>query len=153
MTESQLQFSIVTWLWNNFPKERGHLYMTENKTNKGAYYKGMGMIPGVSDMHYIAPCGTLVLFELKSLCSEHDIDHLNRQLSFIKNQEKRRALGFFVFEKEQFEIIMYNLMDGITDVALKMSEHSCNYVRQRIEFCEQNKIKRVKLDYNFYESL
>lgn len=150
MTEDQLQFKIVTWFHNHVPEERGYLYRTENKTNKGARDKGLGLIKGVSDLHYTAPCSIRCYFELKAMNSRHEVTHLEEQLHFIELQEKRGGLGFFVFELEHFQTIMANIFpNGVNLFAYSMAKDSVAYIRDRVELARQSRCKTVMLSYDF----
>lgn len=58
MTESRLQHECFIWHWNNYPDERGLLWMNYNNPKNaahGAMLKGMGLIKGVADMTYVKP--------------------------------------------------------------------------------------------------
>jgi len=150
MTEDQLQFKIVTWFHNSIPEERGYLYRTENKTTKGARDKGLGLIKGVSDLHYTAPCSMRCYFELKVMSSRHEVTHLEEQLHFIELQEKRCGLGFFVFELEHFQTIMANIVpNGVNLLAHRMAKDSVNYIRDSVNYARESRCKTVMLNYDF----
>ena len=152
MTEDQLQFKIVTWFHNNIPTERGYLYRTENKTNRGAKDKGLGLIKGVSDLHYHTPCGRLLLIELKAPKMRHSVEHLEQQLKFIAQHEKRGAVGFFVFSLDQFQHIIANTVpDGLNILGFEMAKKSIRYVEDMVKMATILRNKTVKLDYNFLE--
>lgn len=154
MTEDQLQFKIVTWFHNNVPEERGYLYRTENKTNKGAKDKGLGLIRGVSDLHYTAPCNTRLLIELKAPKKRHTVVHLEEQLNFIYKHQKRGAVGCFVFSLDQFQHLMANtLPNGLNLLGLKMAARSVKYIERVVEVAKLMKNKTVELDYNFLEDV
>lgn len=68
ISESKLQQQCFTWHWNNFPEERGALYMQYNNPKNaahGAVLKGMGLVSGVSDLAYLRPDGRVTYIELK----------------------------------------------------------------------------------------
>ena len=152
MTEDQLQFQIVTWFHNNIPSERGYLYRTENKTNKGARDKGLGLIKGVSDLHYHAPCGRLLLIELKAPKMRHSVAHLEEQLKFIAQHEKRGAVGFFVFSLDQFQHIIANTVpDGLNIGCFEMAKKSIRYIEDVVKQAKIEGRKTVELNYKFLE--
>jgi hypothetical protein len=69
MTEHYLQQQIFTYHWNNYPSERGLLYMNYNtppNAREGARLKGMGLIAGVSDLTYLCPSGAILFIEIKT---------------------------------------------------------------------------------------
>lgn len=70
ISEARLQQEIFTHHWNNYPDERGLLFMVyNNAVNKiqGAQLKSQGMVAGVSDMIYLNPRTSKVqLLELKT---------------------------------------------------------------------------------------
>lgn len=69
MTESRLQQLCFTWHWNTYPDQRGRLWMQYNNPKNrehGAVLKGMGLLPGVSDLAYLMPDGRMLFIELKT---------------------------------------------------------------------------------------
>ena len=150
MTEDRLQFEIVTWFHNSVPEERGFLCRTENKTNKGARDKGLGLVKGMSDLRYTAPCNSQVLFELKAPGSRHPVDHLKQQLNFIHQHSKRGAIGFFVFSLDRFQTIIANIVpNGVNLNAINMANHSIAYIRKVVNEAELKRQKTVFLDYDY----
>lgn len=71
ISEDRLQQEIFTYHWNNYPEERGLLFMVHNNPRnriEGAQLKAKGLVAGVSDMIYLAPMPRLpFLLELKTL--------------------------------------------------------------------------------------
>ena len=68
ITESRLQQLCFSWHWNNKPLERGRLWMQYNNPKNaahGAVLKGMGMIPGPSDLAFLQDDGRMLFIELK----------------------------------------------------------------------------------------
>lgn len=67
-SEAAIQAEIFQWHWNNRPGERGLLFMIHNNAVnrvQGAQLKAQGMVPGVSDLAYLAPDGRPVMIEVK----------------------------------------------------------------------------------------
>ncbi len=150
MSEDRLQYEIIKWFNNKIPAERGYLCRTENKTNKGANAKALGMVKGMSDLKYTAPCGTQILIELKTLNSRHDVNHLRKQLDFIVKHSIRGAVGFFVFELEAFQTIIANIVpNGVNLRALTMATHSQQYIKDMIEWADTKGSKTIELCYDF----
>lgn len=68
ITEARLQQICFLWHWITYPEERGRLYMVYNSPKNaidGVMLIGEGMIPGVSDLHYLLPGGHTVAIECK----------------------------------------------------------------------------------------
>ncbi len=69
-TEARIQQDIFQWHWKNCPLERKLLFMVHNEAPdkvKGAVWKSMGLVPGVSDMIYLNPRTKKVMFlEIKT---------------------------------------------------------------------------------------
>ena len=150
MTEDRLQFDCVKWFHNSVTEERGFLCRTENKTNKGARDLGLGMVKGMSDLRYTDKNGTTILFELKAQDSRHDVKKLKEQLNFIERHELRGAVGFFIFELDQFKTVMANIVpSGINDLAIAMSNLSKAYIKRMIGESEKINRKTVELHFNY----
>lgn len=69
ISEDRLQQQVFTYHWNNYPEQRGLLFMVYNgAVNKvqGAQLKSKGMVKGVSDMVYLRPGGKPLFLELKT---------------------------------------------------------------------------------------
>jgi len=67
-TECKLQSECFIWHWNNFPEQRGLLFMNHNTpkdARNGAILKGMGLVKGVADMTYLSDFGA-ILIEFKT---------------------------------------------------------------------------------------
>lgn len=149
MSEVRLQYEIVTWFNNKVPQERGTLFAIMNETNKGATKRGLGLLPGASDLGYIAPSGEFIGFELKVIDSRHPVEHLKRQLEFAERITKRGGLGFFVFSLDHFKHIMANIVtSGVTIFACDIAEQSRNFIARSIEKAEIKGTKTVKLEWN-----
>jgi hypothetical protein len=68
-SESKIQSDCFLWHWNNYPKQRGMLYMIFNNPKsgmQGANLKSMGLLQGVADMEYKKPDGTTLHLECKT---------------------------------------------------------------------------------------
>lgn len=66
--ELKAQAEFFQWHWNSFPDERGLLHANNNNSenaNKGALNMAIGVVPGVSDMEYMAN-GTVIFIEWKT---------------------------------------------------------------------------------------
>lgn len=66
--ELKLQMHCVRWFTFEYPKQRGCLFMVNNESRSAyemAKLKKMGIVPGVSDLVYLAPTGRFVGIELK----------------------------------------------------------------------------------------
>ena len=147
MREERLQYEIVTWFHNSVPEERGTLFAIMNETNRGATKKGLGLLPGASDLGYIAVDGSFVGFELKVPGSRHDVAHLKRQLSFAEKAIERGSLAFFVFSLDHFKHIAASLTSGPIVLSWGLSRQSLDFIRGKIVEGETKGIKTVKLDW------
>lgn len=68
MSEATLQAQCFTWHWNNYPDERGFLYMQYNNPKNAAHgsvLKAMGLVKGVSDLAYIPELDKMTYIEIK----------------------------------------------------------------------------------------
>lgn len=82
MTEHQLQQAIFVWHWNNRTNERGLLFMVQNTATdrrKGAILKGMGLVPGVSDLIYLRPNSSPLFIELKTQTGKQSAEQIKWQ--------------------------------------------------------------------------
>src|SRR5690606_32977742 len=69
ISEDRLQQECFTWHWNNYPEERGLLFMVYNglvSRIQGAQLLSKGMVKGASDMIYLRPGGKPLFIELKT---------------------------------------------------------------------------------------
>lgn len=67
-SELKLQSECYIWFHNTYPEHRGRLYCVNNNSEnaiKGALNKAIGVIKGVSDMHFILPEGRILFIEMK----------------------------------------------------------------------------------------
>lgn len=90
MKEHQLQQAIFVWHWNNRPQERGLLFMVQNTATdkrKGALLKGIGLVPGVSDLIYLRPNSSPLFIELKTETGKQSAEQ-------IKWQQTIEAVGY-----------------------------------------------------------
>lgn len=88
MTEHQLQQAIFVWHWNNRPQERGLLFMVQNTATdkrKGALLKGMGLVPGVSDLIYLRPNSSPIFIELKTPTGKQSPEQIKWQRTIEAN--------------------------------------------------------------------
>ena len=89
ISEARLQQEIFTYHWNNFPKERGLLFMVYNNAiNKiqGAKLKSQGMVAGVSDMIYLSPnTHAPILMEIKTLKGSQSPKQKKWETLVVKN--------------------------------------------------------------------
>lgn len=111
MTEDKLQFECVTWFHNTHNAERGYLFEINNKTNKGSHRKGLGLVKGASDLFYIMPDSLPLAIELKTHGKSWRIQHIQDQVHFIRKMQNRDGNGAFVFTKEQFDTLIYHVMN------------------------------------------
>lgn len=155
MNEKRLQFDCVTWFNNSVPTERGTLFAILNETNKGAHKKGIGLVKGASDLAYIAQDGVFCPIELKVPDTRHEVEHLKRQIDFIKKMNDRGGLGFFCFSKNHFQHIIASLTPGVTISAQAISDHSIRFIENSIVKGEMRKTKTVKLEWdeNMFNSI
>lgn len=68
MTEHRLQQECFLWHWNTHPAERGCLWHVNNNARnriQGAVLKAIGVVKGVSDLHYLRPDGVTIYIEVK----------------------------------------------------------------------------------------
>ena len=82
-TEGRIQQECFQWHWNNYPSQRGRLFLVHNNPlNKidGARRKAMGMVAGVSDLIYLRD-------NLPPLCIEMK-DETGRQSEAQANWQK-----------------------------------------------------------------
>jgi hypothetical protein len=106
MTEDRLQYECVKWFYNTFPNHRGMLFEINNKTVRGAYRKGLGLVRGASDLMFLHPKGFVVPIELKVESSRHELAHLIRQYNWLEQTRLRGGVPFICTKLEDFiEII------------------------------------------------
>lgn len=103
MTEDQLQQQIVTYFHNTYPEHRGMLFEVNNKTDKGAHRRALGLVPGASDLLYIDTKGIAHAMELKAPGTRHDVKHLEKQLNWGQRVALRGGSTSFIFSLEQFK--------------------------------------------------
>ena len=68
ITEARLSQDCFTWHWNNYPTQRGQLFIIHNNPRNavdGARLKAQGLVAGVADMCYLTNEGKPVFIELK----------------------------------------------------------------------------------------
>lgn len=146
MHEDRLQYDCVTWFNNTYKDKRGMLLEINNKTNKGAYRKGLGLVKGASDLMLIEPRNLSVLFiELKVNGSRHDVKHLKNQCDWL-HKMNGGFFGTFVFSEEQFKALIQGFYLRISQKTGFYSQISkpLSYVKT---VTENAKTKTVKLDY------
>jgi len=67
-SEAAFQQECVIWFHNTYPKLRGLLFHVRNNSSskrEGAYWKALGVMPGVSDLIFLYGCKAS-LIELKT---------------------------------------------------------------------------------------
>lgn len=67
-SEGKIQSECYIWFHNTYPEHRGRLYAINNNSHnaiKGSFNKAMGVVSGVSDMHFILPEGRILFIEMK----------------------------------------------------------------------------------------
>ena len=68
-TEAKIQQEIFTYHWNNYPEQRGWLFMVYNNPRNeinGARMKSQGMVKGVADLCLLVPGEPPIFFEVKN---------------------------------------------------------------------------------------
>ena len=146
MTETKLQFDIVMWFNNNYKTDRGSLFAIQNETNKGAYKKGLGLVPGASDLGHILETGVFCAFELKAPNARHVVKHLKRQSGWLQLVNKRGGVGFFIFSVKHFQHAIDNCKLDNERTHL-ISKNSLDFIANCIEIAEEKGTKTVKLDW------
>lgn len=149
--EDRLQKNIVRIFKYMAPREDLFFCRTENKTDKGAYYKNLGLTKGMTDIKYTSRTGKQILIELKAQKTRHDIEHLKEQLNFIEEHQKRGCLGIFIFSVDHFQTFMANILNDITINALTMCNDSQNYIQSVIKNAEAIGNKTALLYYDYKE--
>lgn len=103
-TEHQFQAACVLWHSQTFPEDRGMLHCNMNNSYnavEGNKAKALGVVPGVSDLEYIAEFGVVWFIELKipgKTQSEEQIKFMNKVRSrghhyiIIETLEEYKAL-------------------------------------------------------------
>lgn len=99
-SEIKAQSDAFVNIWNNRPDLRGRIFAINNNSEnaiKGAFNKAMGVLPGVSDMAFVCPKGTIVWIEWKtSTGSQSDkqiaweklVTNLGHTYVVVRNEEE-----------------------------------------------------------------
>lgn len=115
ITESRLQSECYTWFHNNYPEQRGLLFMVHNTPrNKidGAKLKAMGMVAGVSDMVYLTSNleghGAIMLeFKLPGQYQSME------QKDWMERVRQSGYLYMVITSLDQFQRIIFNLQQNV----------------------------------------
>jgi|SRR5215211_1846982 len=110
MYEARLQSICFTWHWNSFPSERGRLFMVYNNPNnriEGAVLKGMGMVPGVSDLIYLFKDEWKISPSVKFLeCKLPGCKQDKEQIKF-ESMVKMLGFGYYLFHSlDEFKLLI-----------------------------------------------
>ena len=85
MSESQLQALCFQSHWNQYPEERGLLYMNFNNPQNarhGIHLRSIGLVAGVADMTYLHSDG-VVFLEFKALKGRQSVLQIEWQAKVL----------------------------------------------------------------------
>lgn len=135
-TEAQLQGACVLKFNNEYKKYRGCLCMFKNETNKGAYYKTLGLIDGASDLILFNPeFGGVLFLELKLTDSRHEVEHVRDQYNFIKSKEFAHS-GLFIFSVKEFFDAVSLFFSGSSIELFSMCQKSMKNIDKQLKAAE-----------------
>ena len=107
MTEKQLQHEIIMRFGILHPNLRHLLFEINNDTfskNHALTRRGMGMVPGVSDLIFVNPhTGVITGIELKAKGTRHDSTHILTQLNW--GDKLRQTGAFYLLITDTVEIL------------------------------------------------
>jgi hypothetical protein len=124
--EKRLQYECVNAFDEKCPEKQGRLFATFQNPKKDQVniWISLGLVPGVSDLIYIDPEFHIIGLELKQPGKVHKMDHLRRQLDWMRQNCYRYA---FVCSVSEFWDMIENRNNEI--------------FRKRIENLENNSTK------------
>jgi len=142
MTEDQLQRKCVLWFHTTYPLHRGMLFEINNKTDKGANRRTLGLVPGASDLMLISPLGVPSALEVKVNGTRHNVAHLKKQVEWGKLVAENHGYSSFIFTLEQFQAEVKEIMWG---GKVNFVSDAAKYVERAIS---EAKTKTIKLEFN-----
>ena len=100
--EAHFQAECYAWFCHTYPTERPYLWMNYNNPQgafQGAQLKSMGMLPGISDMTYLAVDNFPYFFELKVAYGKQS----PAQITFEKNIKERGGVYAIIRSLDEFK--------------------------------------------------
>jgi hypothetical protein len=124
-SEDQLQVACVNAFASRYPEKRGRLFATfQNPTDKTQtnIWIAKGLVAGVSDLIYIDDDFHICGLELKQKGKRHSVEHLHRQIRWMKNNCHRAG---FVTSISEFWDMIENRNDEIFRKKIELIETFC----------------------------
>ena len=100
--EARFQADCYVWFCNTYPSERPYLWMNYNNPPnafQGGQLKTMGMLPGISDLTYLAADNFPYFFELKVAYGKQS----PAQITFEKNIKERGGIYTIIRSLDEFK--------------------------------------------------
>ncbi len=100
--EARFQADCYVWFCNTYPTERPYLWMNYNNPPgafQGAQLKTMGLLPGISDLTYLAADNFPYFFELKVAYGKQSL----AQITFEKNIKERGGVYAIIRSLDEFK--------------------------------------------------
>ena len=120
--EDKLQHDCFIWA-NNTHKE-GICWAVRNETNRGAFYKSIGVRPGVSDLHYFHN-GVYSVAELKTKNTRFAVDHILQQIRYIESILANKGRATFIYTLEEFQSFIRgenDYLENLLDMKIKCKQ-------------------------------
>lgn len=140
MKENRVQFDLIMWFGQNFPRLQNMLILIDNDAytiEKAMYKRSMGISKGAPDLILLFD-GSFLGLEIKAPGSIHSTEHINQQLNFGQEMMNQGGWYFMSSDLNELKSVILSFMQDLSKMKFisesNIHEISLKLNKKKIKF-------------------